>query len=243
MKDFSTDTFFNGKIKVKQNRSGYRFSIDAVLLAYHAGKCPGGRIIDLGTGCAIIPLIMAYRNPKLTVCGIEIQKELADIATINVKSNNMEKQITILCRDMKELNYDMISGPVDMVVSNPPYWKILSGKMNPDQQRAVARHEIKATLFDVIETAHRMLHTAGRIVMVYSSDRLTDIIAQMRSFNIEPKLLRTIHSNGKSGAKLILIEGIKGGRPGVTIASPLIIYHENGSYTNDVKQMFLPSKS
>ena len=242
MKNFSTDTFFNGNIKVKQNRSGYRFSIDAVLLAYHAGKCQGGRIIDLGTGCGIIPLIMAHRNPKLTVYGIEIQKELADIATINVKSNNMENQITILCQDMKELNYDMIAGPVDMVVSNPPYWKVSSGRINPDQQRAVARHEIKATLFDVIETACRMLLTSGRIVTVYSSDRLTDIIVQMRSFNIEPKFLRFIHSNKNSEAKLILVEGIKGGRPGTKIASPLIIYHEDGSYTSEVKQMFLPSR-
>jgi len=243
MKDFSTDTFFNGKIKVKQNRSGYRFSIDAVLLACHAGKCPGGRILDLGTGCGIIPLIMAYRNPKLTVYGIEIQKELADIANINVKSNNMENQITIICQDMKELHYDMTSGPVDVVVSNPPYRKVLSGRMNPDQQRAVARHEIKATLFDVIETARRVLRTSGRIVMVYSSNRLTDILTQMRSFNIEPKFLRSIHSNRNSEAKLILVEGIKGGRPGVTMASPLIIYHEDGSYTNEVKQMFLPSRN
>ncbi|MBU2522242.1 MAG: tRNA1(Val) (adenine(37)-N6)-methyltransferase [Proteobacteria bacterium] len=240
MKDFSTDTFFNGNIKVKQNSSGYRFSIDAVLLACHAGKCPGGRILDLGTGCGIIPLIMAYRNPELTVYGIEVQKELADIATINVKSNNMENQISILCRDMKELNYNMISGPVDMVVSNPPYRKISSGRMNPDQQRAVARHEIKATLFDVIETARRMLRTSGRFVTIYSSERLTDIITQMRSFDIEPKFLRSIHSNKNSDAKLILVEGIKGGRPGITIAFPLIIYNEDSSYTDEVKQMFLP---
>jgi len=240
MKNFSTDTFFNGNIKVKQNRSGYRFSIDAVLLAYHAGKCSGSRILDLGTGCGIIPLIMAYRNPELTVYGIEVQKELADIAIINVKSNNMENQITILCRDMKELNDTMTSAPFDMVVSNPPYWKVSSGRMNPDQQRAVARHEIKATLLDVIETTRRMLRTSGRFVTVYSSDRITDIITQMRSFNIEPKFLRSIHSNENSEAKMILVEGIKGGRPGVTIAPPLIIYHEDGSYTDEVKQMFLP---
>ena len=243
MKNFSTDTFFNGKIKVRQHRSGYRFSIDAVLLACYAGKCPGDRILDLGTGCGIISLIIAYRNPKLTVYGIEVQKELSDIATINVKSNNMENQITILCQDMKELNCNMISGPVDMIVSNPPYWKVLSGRMNTDQQKAVAKHEIKATLLDVIETARRMLRTSGRIVMVYSSDRLADIITQMRSFNIEPKFLRSIHSSDNSEAKLILVEGIKGGRPGITISSPLIIYHKDGSYTNEVKQMFLPSKS
>ncbi|MCJ7617433.1 MAG: methyltransferase, partial [Desulfobacterales bacterium] len=197
----------------------------------------------LGTGCGIIPLIMAYRNPELTVYGIEVQKELADIATINVRSNNMENQISIFCRDMKELNYNMISGPVDMVVSNPPYRKISSGRMNPDQQRAVARHEIKATLFDVIETARRMLRTSGRFVTIYSSERLTDIITQMRSFDIEPKFIRSIHSNKNSDAKLILVEGIKGGRPGVTIASPLIIYHEDSSYTDEVTQMFLPSMS
>ena len=240
MNDFSTDTFFNGKIKVKQNRYGYRFSIDAVLLAYHAGKYPCSRILELGTGCGIIPLIMTYRNPALTFYGIEIQKELADIANINVKSNNMENQITILCQDMKKLNYNIISGMVDMVVSNPPYWKVSSGRINSNQQKAVARHEIEATLFDVIETACRMLRTSGRIVMVYSTERLTDIITQMRYFNIEPKFLRFIHSNKNSEAKLILIEGIKDGRTGAKIASPLIIYHKDGSYISEVKKMFQP---
>ena len=109
MQYFSRDTFFNGDIKIKQYRSGYHFSIDAVLLAYHASKCPGNRVLDLGTGCGIIPLIMTYRNPKFTVYGIEIQKALADIANINVKSNNMENRISIFCKDMKELTYDMIA--------------------------------------------------------------------------------------------------------------------------------------
>jgi tRNA1Val (adenine37-N6)-methyltransferase len=242
MKNFSTDTFFNGNIKVKQNKYGYRFSIDPILLAYHAGKYQSNRLLDLGTGCGIIPLIMAYRNPELTVYGIEVQKELADIATINVKSNNMSNQITIIGRDMKELNENMTSGPVDIVVSNPPYWKFSSGRINPNKQRAVARHEIKVTLLDVIETTRRMLRTSGRFITVYSSDRITDIIIQMRSFNIEPKFLRSIHSNENSEAKMILVDGVKGGKPGATIASPLIIYNESGSYTDEVKQMFLPSR-
>ncbi len=237
MKAFTTDTFFNGRIHVKQNRSGYRFSIDAVLLACHARPRSGDKVLDLGTGCGIIPLMLAYYNPKVKIYGIEVQEELADIASLNVKENHMEDWITILCRDMKEITQDMISGPADMIVSNPPYRKAESGRLNPDQQRAVARHEIKVTLYDVVETARRILRTSGRFITIYSSERITDILTQMRSASIEPKFLRMIYSGLHTESKLILIEGIKGGRPGTKIGPPLIIYSKDGSYTDEVKQM------
>ena len=240
MKTLTTDTFFNGRLQVKQNRSGYRFSIDAVLLAGHIRLRPGDKVLDLGTGCGIIPLILAYRHKKIQVYGVEIQKELADIASENVKENRMEDRITILCRDMKELKHDMVSGPVDLIVCNPPYRKARSGRINPDQQKAVARHEIKVNLNDVIETARRMLRTSGRFVMIYSAQRMIDMLIQMRSNYIEPKFFRMIYSDLSSEAKLILVEGIKGGRPGSKIGPPLIIYckdGKDGSYTDEVKKM------
>lgn len=237
MKAFTADTFFNGRIHVKQNRSGYRFSIDAVLLACHAKSYSGSKILDLGTGCGIIPLMLAYCNPKVKIYGIEVQEKLADIASLNVKENHMEDQIAILCKDMKEITQDMISGPADLIVSNPPYRKAESGRLNLDQQRAVARHEIKVTLYDVVETARRILRTSGRFIVIYPSERITDMLTQMRSASIEPKFLRMIYSGLYTESKLILVEGVKGGRSGAKIGPPLIIYNKNGSYTDEVKEM------
>jgi len=240
MKPLTKDTFFNGRIKVKQDPSGYRFSIDSVLLANHARPHPGDKVLDLGTGCGIIPLILAYREPNLKIYGVEVQKELADIAGSNVEENHMDDIITILCKDMKELKNDMISGPVDLIVSNPPYRKAESGRINPDMQRAVARHEIKVSLDDITKTARRVLRTAGRFVTIYSAERVTDLLTHLRSAGIEPKFLRSIHSGVKTDAKLVLVAGIKGGHPGVKIGPPLIIYDENSAYTQEVKEMFLP---
>jgi len=235
-----TDTFFNGRVQVKQNQSGYRFSIDAVLLAYHAKPRSGDKVLDLGTGCGIIPLILAYRKPEIKIFGIEIQKELAEIAAINVADNRMKDRISIICRDMKCLDHAMVSGPVDLIVSNPPYRKVNSGRINPNRQRAIARHEIKITLDDVVKTAGRLLRTMGRFVTIYPAERMTDILTRMNKARIEPKFIRMIHSGIDTQAKLILVEGAKGGRPGIKIAPPLIIYRDNNSYTDEVEKMFLP---
>ena len=240
MKHFTTDTFFDGKIRVRQNHSGYRFSIDSVLLAYHAVPRSGDKVLDLGTGCGIIPLLLTYRNPEITVCGVEVQAELAELALTNVKENRMDDRITVLCADMKLLEPGITSGPVDMVVCNPPYRQAGSGRINPDEQRAVARHELKINLYDVMKTAHRMLRMAGRFITIYTAERTADILSQMQANGIEPKFIRMIHSGPNTEAKLILVEGVKGGRPGLKIAPALIVYDEKGEYTEEVKQMFQP---
>lgn len=240
MGSMTTDTFFNGRIRVNQNRSGYRFSIDAVLLAYYTRPRPGDKIIDLGTGCGIIPVILAHRYPGITLYGIEVQKELAEIATLNAKENRMSDRITIIEKDLKLLAPRMVSGPVNLVVSNPPYRRARSGRINLDPQRAVARHEITATLLDVVQAAHRVLQNSGRLVMIFPAERITDIIFQMRSSSIEPKHLQMVYSEIDMGATLVLIEGRKGGRPGMKVAPPLTIYRPDGSYTDAVLKMFTP---
>lgn len=240
MDSLTIDAFFNGRIQVKQHRSGYRFSIDAVLIAGHAKPRPEDTVLDLGTGCGIIPMILAYRHATIKVYGVEVQPQLAELAALNVEENNMGDQISILCMDMKTLQSDTISGPVDLVISNPPFRKAESGRINPNRQRAIARHEIKTTLFDVVETARRMLPLAGRFITVYPAERITDILTQMRGADIEPKFMRMIHSGANTEAKLILVAGSKGGRPGVKIGPPLIIYKEDGSYTEEVQKMFMP---
>ncbi|MBU1181473.1 MAG: methyltransferase [Pseudomonadota bacterium] len=236
----TTDTFFNGNISVKQNKNGYRFSIDAVLLAGHIKTNSGDRILDIGTGSGIISLILAYRNPQINIYGVEVQKSLADIAALNVKDNNIEDRVKILCADIKNLKADMISGPLDIVVSNPPYRKAESGRVNSDNQRAVARHEIDVTLTDILKAASRLLHVSGRFIIIYPSERIADMVTQMRLSGIEPKHFRFIYSKSNSESKLVIVEGIKGGRTGAKVVSPLVIYCDDGTYTDEVNRMLMP---
>lgn len=236
----TTDTFFNGKISVKQNRNGYRFSIDSVLLAGHVKTNSGDRILDIGTGSGIISLILAYRNPHITIYGVEVQKNLADIAALNVKDNNIEDRVKVLWVDIKNLNADMISGPLDIVVSNPPYRKAESGRLNLDNQRAIARHEIDITLKDILKAASRLLNVSGRLIIIYPSERIADMVTQMRLSGIEPKQFRFIYSKSSSESKLVIVEGVKGGRAGARIISPLVIYNDDGTYTDEVNRMFMP---
>jgi tRNA1Val (adenine37-N6)-methyltransferase len=240
MNPYTTDTFFNGKIRITQDRAGYRFSIDAVLLAHFADPRSGDKVLDLGTGCGIIPLILAYRQPQIAIYGVEVQAELAELALTNVRENQLKDRITVFCTDMKLLRPAVTAGPVDLVVCNPPFRRQGSGRINPDAQRAVARHEIKANLRDIIQTSHRMLRTAGRLVLIYTAGRLTDILSRMRADGIEPKFIRMIHSRQDTEAALILIEGVKGGRPDLKIAPPMIIYDKNNDYTDEVESMFKP---
>jgi tRNA1Val (adenine37-N6)-methyltransferase len=236
----TTDTFFDGKLRIKQEAAGYRFSIDAVLLAHHVSPRAGERLLDLGTGCGIIPLILAYRNPQIIAIGIEIQNELAELAISNVNANHMRHRITVLHLDMRHLKPAMIDGPVDVVVCNPPYRSPNSGRLNPDAQRAIARHELKVNLIDVLETARRVLRTAGRFLTIYPAQRIAELLFQMHSAGIEPKFMRAIHSRLEEEAKLILVGGTKGARTGVTIGPPLILFDEEGGYSKEVRQMFEP---
>jgi len=238
--DLSADTFFNGRIRINQNRSGYRYSIDAVLLATYSRVKSDDTIIDLGTGCGIIPIMLAYHHPGVKIYGIEIQKELADLALRNVEENRMADQIHIRCGDMKDLIPQTVPERADLVISNPPYRKVGSGRMNPNRQRAAARHEISVTLAEIVETARRMLEKSGRFVMIYPAERIADVISSLRKASIEPKFLQTVHSYADTAAKLILVGGVRGGGPGMKIFPPLIIYKKDGQYTDAVQKMFEP---
>jgi tRNA1Val (adenine37-N6)-methyltransferase len=238
--DYTTDTFFDGKIQVMQSRAGYRFSIDSVLLAFHAGARPGDKVLDLGAGCGIISLIMAVRAPDIRIFAIEVQTELAGLAEANVNQNRLEDRIEVMHTDMRLLKPEMTDGPADLIVCNPPYRRPGSGRINPAEQRAVARHEIKVSLNDILQTTRRMLRTAGRFATIYTAERTTDILYRMRSEHIEPKFMRMIHSSPDADAKLVLIKGVKDGKPGLRVAPSLILYDHNGDYTREVKPMFAP---
>lgn len=239
MDDLAADAFFNGKITVFQSRDGYRFSIDAVLLAAHADPRPGEKVVDLGTGCGIVLLMMAFRRPDIRMVGVEIQERLADIASLNVRENNMTDRIEIVRADIRELSSGAVSGPVDLLVANPPFRKARSGRVNPHQEKAGARHEVFITLPEVMAAARRLLRTGGRLVVVYPADRAAEVLAGMDRAGIAPKFLRTVHSRAGTEARLVLAAGTKGARPGgLRIAPPLAIYKDDGVYTDEVQAMF-----
>jgi len=240
MTALTSELFFDGRVKIVQESRGYRFSIDAVLLAGHVQAHADEGLVDLGTGCGIIPLILAYRHPDARITGVEIQEELAVIAARNVADNRMQDRITILCRDMKDIDKDEIPGPVDTVVANPPYRKSHEGRQNPNRQRAIARHELAVTLDDVIRTAQKILKAKGRLVMIYPAEGVADVMMRMKSLEFEPRLIRAVYSRPGRDAKRIIVEGIKNGRQGARIGPPLLIHDEAGAYSEEVLKMFQP---
>ncbi len=238
MEPLTRDHFFNGKIVLNQPESGYRFSIDAVILSHLVCPAPGETVLDLGTGCGVIPVMLAFRHPEIRVIGVEIQPALSRLARQNVAENRLAHRVRMIDKDIGELLPADIGGPVDWVVTNPPYRKLDSGRINADSQRAVARHELKTDLDTVLRTARRMLPKAGRFSIIYPSVRSVDLVAAMRSTRIEPKHLTMIHSRAASPARLVVVTGIKGGRPGLEVGPPLDLYHEDGTYTRAVEAMF-----
>lgn len=232
------DSFFNGRLRLKQHRGGYRYSIDAVILAGAVHPKPGETVVDLGTGCGIIPLILAFRRPGIRIWGVELQAELAAVAEENVRENDMTSRVTVLCADMRDIDPERVGAPVDLVVSNPPYRRGRSGRVNPDMQRALARHEITITLPEVVRAARKLLKTGGRLTMIYAAGRTAELLSHMRAEHIEPKRLRSIHSSEGQDARLVLVEGIREGGPGMAVSPPLIVYDEEGHYTEEVQAMF-----
>jgi tRNA1Val (adenine37-N6)-methyltransferase len=237
------DAFLNGRIKIFQSNTGYRFSIDSIILAAHIKIKARERLVDLGTGCGIIPIILAYRHPGIEIIGVEIQPELAAFARQNVLYNSMSHQISIIETDMKRLDSNGVGGAVDVVISNPPYRRSGSGRINPNLQKAVARHELHIDLAQLIATAAKLLRPGGMIVAIYPVERLTDLICTMRDACLEPQWLRSIHSYQGSPAKWAIVQGIKGikgRRTALRVLEPLIIYHRDGRYTSNIEEMMKP---
>lgn len=234
------DTFFDGRLQVAQPDKGYRYSIDTILLAALPRLKPGQALLDLGTGCGIIPLILAFRFPETRITGVELQPELAQLADLNVSNNGMRNRVRIIHEDLRRLSLEMVAGPVDWIVSNPPYRRAASGRINPNCQRALARHEINVNLQELIDTVKRLLRTGGRFAVIYPSERAVDLLSLMRLAGLEPKWMQSIHSQAGHPAKLVLVQAVLGGGPGLTIETPLVIYDPDGKYSGAVQEMMKP---
>jgi tRNA1Val (adenine37-N6)-methyltransferase len=240
MSHSTSDAFFKGQIQVKQTKDGYRYSLDAVLLAAAIHPKAGDSVIDLGTGCAIIPLILAYRYPGIRILAVELQDELAALADANVAANHLQDRITVIREDVRRLNADEVAAPGDWVISNPPFYPAGSGRINPNDQKALARHEIWMTLTDLLQAVRRLLRTGGQFAIIYPSDRCVALLSRMHAMGVEPKWLQSIHSRHGDVAKLILVKGVMAGKPGLKIDRPLVVYRSDGTYTEAVQAMMDP---
>lgn len=234
------DTFLNGRLQIAQQSDGYRFSIDAVLLAAAIRPKKGESLIDLGTGCAIIPLILGYRFPHIRIQAVELQAELAEIASANVFANHMQDRITIINEDMRQLKAERFGALCDWGICNPPFYPAGSGRINPNDQKALARHEIHLNLTELLKSVRRLVRTGGRFATIYPAERSVALLSQMSDMGIEPKWLRTVHSRYGEPAKLVLVRGIMAGKPGLAVESPLFVYKPDGSYTDEVQAMMEP---
>ncbi len=227
------------KLKIVQNQDWFSFSLDSVLLARFVSLNMGIKnVLDLGTGNAPMPLIISTRT-KAKIYGIEIQKDIYDMAQESVAINNLQNQITIINDDMKNLDKYFELNYFDVIISNPPYFRLSEKSLkNDDYHKTIARHEEKITLEEIISIARKFLNNNGTFALVHRTDRLIEIIELMRKNNIEPKRIQLIYPKEKTNSNLVLVEGRKNGNTGLKIDYPLIIHNSDGDYKNEIKDLY-----
>jgi tRNA1Val (adenine37-N6)-methyltransferase len=222
----SIDSINSGRLQIIQSVDGYRFSVDALLLAEFVTIKPGDTVVDLGTGCGIIPLLLLEKKAPRYVHGLEIQSELASQSKRNVALNEYRDRAAVILGDIRQAPLKPASA--DVVVCNPPYQEKEGGRINPDSQRAIARHEMLATLDDILDTARRLLRVAGRFAMIYPVGRIVDVLVKMRGFALEPKRMEFVYLGPRSEGKRVLIEAYLRGGKGLKLLPPRF---ESGSPT------------
>ncbi len=225
-------------LKIYQNPKWFSFSLDSVLLADFVKVNNKMRIIDFCSGNAPIPLFLSTKT-KSSIIGVELQKEVFDLALKSVKINNLQNQIKILNMDVNDVSKMFDTDYFDLITCNPPYFKISDqSNVNDNLIKAIARHEITLNLENVFKTARKILKNNGKIAMVHRTDRLIDILFLMRQNNIEPKRMKIVYPFKNAKSNLILIEGIKNGKPGFEIEKSMIVHNDDGSYSNEVQRIF-----
>ena len=232
------DLEFNN-LKIIQNKDWFCFGIDSILLTDFAKEIKENlKIIDLGTGTGIIPILLSGKTKNNNFVGVEIQEDVAEMATRSVKLNKLEDKIEILNMNILDLKNKYKKGSFDVVVTNPPYKKINTGLVNDDDNKIISRHEMTASLDDFINTASYLLKDFGEFYMVHRPDRLVDIFEAMRKNKIEPKKIKFVFPNKNKKANLILIKGIKNAKPFLEFENNLFVYDEDGNYTDDILKIY-----
>lgn len=224
--------------RIIQNPDKFCFGMDAVLLSGFVRAKAGSRILDMGTGTGIIPILLAAKTEAAHLTGLEIQEESADMARRSVALNGLEKKIAIVTGDIKEAGNLFDAASFDVITCNPPYMIGQHGLVNPGDAKAIARHEILCTLEDVIGQAAKLLKPGGNFFMVHRPFRLAEIIVLLRTYKLEPKRMQLVHPFVDKEPNMVLIEANRGGKPRMTVEKPLIVYREPGVYMEEIYEIY-----
>ena len=224
--------------QIIQSPEKFCFGMDAVLLSGFATAPEGARVLDLGTGTGIIPILMAAKTDAKELIGLEIQEESADMAQRSVVLNDLQDKVRIVQGDIKEAGQIFDAASFDVVTSNPPYMINSHGLQNPDAPKAIARHEVCCSLEDVIRAAARCLKSGGKFYMVHRPFRLAEIMVLMHEYKVEPKRMQLVYPYADKEPNMVLIEGARGGRSRLTVEKPLIIYEAPGKYSSEIYDIY-----
>ena len=226
-------------LKIIQDKSGFCFGIDSVLLSNLARNIKkDSKVIDLGTGTGIIPILLSEKSYAKKIIGVEIQEEVADMARRSVQLNNLQNKIEILNENILNLRNIFKRNEFDVIVTNPPYKKINTGIVNKENKKIISRHEITASLEDFIEISYYLLKDFGELYMIHRPERIVDIIYNLRAKKIEPKNIRFIYPNKNKEPKLVLIKAVKNANPFLKIENNLYIKDEFENYTEEILKIY-----
>ena len=226
-------------LRIIQNKNGFCFGIDSVLISDFAKDMrKGSTVLDLGTGTGIISILLSKKQENLKIYGIEIQEDVAEMATRSVKLNNLQESITIINDNLKNLENHFESNSIDVIVTNPPYKKNNTGLKNDDYRNLVSRHEIECTLEDIVSISKKLLKDKGEIYMINRAERLVDIVSCMRMYKLEPKIIRFVHSRQNEKPNLVLIKAVKNAGEFLKIEKPLVVYRDDGEYTDEILEIY-----
>lgn len=232
------DELQRNNYRIIQDPDRFCFGMDAVLLSGFAAAPQGGRVLDLGTGTGILPILMAAKTEAAELVGLEIQPESADMASRSVILNDLQERVHIIQGDIKEAEHIFDAASFDVVTSNPPYMIGGHGLKNPEAPKAIARHEVMCSLEDVVKAAARCLKPGGKFYMVHRPFRLAEIMVMMHNYKLEPKRMKLVYPYVDKEPSMVLIEGSRGGRSRLTVEKPLIIYESQGKYTQEIYDIY-----
>lgn len=232
------DKLIKERLQIIQSDDVFSFSTDALLLAHFTPISKYSKVMDLCSGNGIIPLLLSHRTTA-QIDAIEIQPELSHMAKRSIMLNHLQNQIHIETMDLKEVTKTHQPSQYDIVTCNPPYFRMNQSYQHLKEAHRIARHEVMCTVDDCIKSAKHLLKEGGKYVMVIRADRLMDGLISMRNHRIEPKKIYNIYSNrSKPYAITIVVEGIKGGKPDCKVMAPFYIYNDDGTYSNDMMEVY-----
>lgn len=232
------DELHRNQYKIIQNPEGFCFGMDAVLLSGFASVKKGERVLDLGTGTGIIPILLEAKTQGEHFTGLEIQKRSADMARRSVLLNDLQDKIEIVEGDIKEASSIFGKAVFDVVTTNPPYMNESHGLTNPEMPKAIARHEIFCTIEDVVREAASVLKPGGRFYMVHRPRRLIEIIEMLSLYKLETKRMKPVYPYADKEANMILIEAVRGGKPLLKLEAPLVVYQSQGVYSQEIYDIY-----